>query len=164
MFWRMSRARFETEKGPGNKRAMKRLVTSGAVPGLLAYLDGAAVGWCAVAPRAEYPALQRSRLLKPLDDEPVWSVSCLFVAKPYRRRGISVELLKAAVEYVRRQGGRIIEGYPTEPRGKVVPDVFAWTGLASAFRRAGFRERARPSPTRPIMRQTLHGLKGRARA
>jgi len=83
----------------------------------------------------------------------VWSVSCLFVARPYRRRGVSVLLLKAAASRVRRRGGRIVEGYPVEPRQDKVPDPFVWTGLASAFRRAGFREVARRSKSRPIMRR-----------
>ena len=152
MFWRPE---FQAGKGGGNRSAMKKLIGSGRVPGLLAYDGGQPVGWCAVAPRETYVALQRSRLLKPLDNQPVWSISCLFVAKTHRRKGVSVELLKAAVAHACSQGGRIVEGYPQEPRKGTMPDVFAWTGLASAFRQAGFKECARPSPTRPIMRFQL---------
>jgi GNAT superfamily N-acetyltransferase len=75
------------------------------------------------------------------------------VARPYRRRGVSVRLLKAAAGYVRGRGGRIVEGYPVEPRQGAMPDAFAWTGLASAFKKAGYREVARRSDTRPIMRR-----------
>jgi GNAT superfamily N-acetyltransferase len=152
MFWRLSRAEFQAGKGAGNRSAMKQLVTSGGIPGLLAYDGNRAIGWCALAPRTAYSALQRSRLLKPLDDKPVWSISCLFVARTHRRKGISIQLLEAAVAHARAHGGRIVEGYPQEARKGTVPDVFAWTGLASAFRQAGFKECARPSPTRPIMR------------
>jgi GNAT superfamily N-acetyltransferase len=153
MFWRLSRREFDAGKGAVNRQAMKELVESGVSPGILAYDGDQPVGWCAVAPREQYPALNRSRLLKPLDDQAVWSVSCLFVAKSHRRKGVSVELLRAAVRRVREQGGRLVEGYPKEPREDSVPDVFAWNGLASAFRRAGFKECARPAPTRPIMRR-----------
>jgi GNAT superfamily N-acetyltransferase len=156
MFWRLSRREFQAGKGTGNRAAFKALVESGAVPGLLAYDGPEPIGWCAIAPREDYPGLQRSRLLKPIDSRPVWSVSCLFVARGHRRRGVSVELLKAAADFVRRKGGRIVEGYPQEPKQERMPDVFAWTGLAAAFRQAGYSERARPSPTRPIMRLELN--------
>jgi GNAT superfamily N-acetyltransferase len=94
-------------------------------------------------------------VLKRIDDKPVWSIVCLFIARPYRRKGVSVELLKAASEYVRHRGGKIVEGYPVEPRKDDMPDVFAWTGIASAFRKAGFVECERRSDARPIMRRKV---------
>jgi GNAT superfamily N-acetyltransferase len=154
MYWRRSAADYERWKGRGNRNALRRLVAAGRVPGLLAYADGMPVGWCAVAPREEYPRLDRARVLKRIDDRPVWSVVCLFVARQCRRRGVSVALLEGAAAFATSRGGRIIEGYPVEPRG-VMADAFAWTGTAAAFRAAGFREAARGSPTRPIMRRAL---------
>jgi len=151
MVWRCSRKEFEANKGAGNRAAMKGLVEAGAEPGVLAYADGAAIGWCAVARRQSYPFLERSRTLRPVDNDPVWSVSCLFVAKPFRRRGVTVALLKEAVRFVDERGGKVVEGYPIEPRSAHVPAVFAWTGLASAFLKAGFREHRRVGE-RPIMR------------
>jgi GNAT superfamily N-acetyltransferase len=152
MFWRRGRSEFNRGKGAGNRRAMRMLVTSGAEPGILAFAGDEPIGWCAVAPREDYPALGRSRVLKAVDDTPVWSVSCLFVARGYRKRGVSVALLKAVVEFVRARGGKVVEGYPVEPKSPDMPAAFAWTGLASAFLRAGFREHRRGSETRPIMR------------
>jgi len=152
MFWKLSRTDFERMKGEGNRQAQKSAVDSGEVPGLLAYRAGEPVAWCAVAPRSAYPGLARSRILKPLDDEPVWSITCFFVAKDSRRSGLTVHLLRAAVDYVARHGGRIVEGYPTEPRRAQAPPAFVYTGLASAFRQAGFLELARRSETRPIFR------------
>ena len=154
MLWRLQRSQFEKQKGAGNKRALKKIVTSGEVPGLLAYAGPEPIGWIALAPRETYSALERSRILQPVDDQPVWSVSCFFVAKLYRRQGVSVELLRAATRYAKRRKGRIVEGYPVEPKKKNYPDVFACIGLPSAFRKAGFREVLRRSPTRPIMRCT----------
>jgi GNAT superfamily N-acetyltransferase len=155
MHWRIRRSQYELQKGELNRLAMKSIVERGEVPGILAYTDEQPVGWCAVAPRDTYITFERSRILKPIDNQPVWSIVCLFVAKPFRRHGISFKLLKAAVEYVRRQGGSIVEGYPVAPQKETMPDVFAFTGLASAYIKAGFRESARRSVTRPIMRYHL---------
>jgi GNAT superfamily N-acetyltransferase len=105
--------------------------------------------------REEFPTLGRSRILKPVDDQPVWSVVCFFVTRGQRRKGLTVQLLKAAIEYARSNGAKIIEGYPVEPRGRKSPDVFVYTGLSSAFKKAGFTELLRRSETRPIMRYNL---------
>lgn len=163
MTWRLSRSSFNKGKGAGNKKAIYRLVKSGDSPGLLGYLDDEPVAWCAVAPRTEYPALERSRVLKPVDDTPVWSVSCLFIRKDCRKMGLSVAMLKAAIDFVRERGGQVVEGYPILPKKDEVPAVFAWTGLASAFEKAGFKEVARYSETRPIMRYRLRKARSGAK-
>jgi GNAT superfamily N-acetyltransferase len=155
MWWRLTRAQFGQQKGEGNRQAMRSIVLSGQVPGLLAYVDAAPAGWCAVAPRDTLPLLNRSRILKKIDETPVWSVVCFFVGRRFRNRGLSLHLLKSAVEYVRSQGATVVEGYPVEPRGGRAPDPFVYTGLVSTFRRAGFVECARRSETRPIMRYYL---------
>ncbi len=152
MFWRLPRKEFEAGKGPVNKRKFKRIVRSGVEPGVVAYAGTEPVGWCAVAPRDQYVALSRSRVLQPIDDQPVWSVSCLFVKKPYRRQGISSELLRAAVNFAAQRGAKIVEGYPYEPGAEKVPDPFIWQGVPSAYQTAGFKEVLRRSKARPIMR------------
>jgi len=155
MWWRLKRSEFDRQKGEGNRQAFKLIVASGRPPGLLAYANGRPVGWCAIEPRQNYPVLERSRNLKRVDDKPVWSITCFFVAKPYRGQGLTVALIKAAVDYAREQGAEIIEAYPVEPKSEEMPAVFAWTGFASAFRQAGFEEVLRHSETRPIMRYII---------
>ena len=156
MLWRLPKKQFESQKGEGNKLAMKAIVESGEIPGILAYHRSKAIGWCAIAPRVDYVALSRSRILKPVDDRPCWSIACLFVEKSYRKKGVSTELLRAATEYAESQGANVVEGYPVEPKfEKDIPPAFAWTGIPKAFQRAGFKEVARRSPTRPIMRKAL---------
>lgn len=155
MYWRLRRTVWEQRKGAGNKRALKKLVMSGDVPGLLAYAGREPVGWISLGPREAFPVLANSRVLAPVDGEPVWSVVCFFIARPWRRKGVSVALLQAASELARKRGARLLEGYPVEPRDGATPDAFAWTGLSRAFARAGFHEVARRSDTRPIMRRRL---------
>ncbi len=151
MSWRLKRAVFEKQKGAGNKRAMRKIVSSGEIPGLMAYVGNESIAWCSVAPREAFPRLENAPTLKRIDDTPVWSIVCLFIAKPYRRRGVSSLLLRAAVDYARQSGATVVEGYPFEPKQNL-PDPFVWTGLVSSFEAAGFKEAARRSASRPIMR------------
>ena len=162
MWPRTTRAEFARGKGAGNRRALKRLVARGSVPGLIATVGGEPAGWCALGPRSVYSRLARSRVLEPVDERPVWSILCFFVARPFRRQGMTVKLLREAWRYAARGGAEILEGYPVEPGSGKTADAFAWTGLASAFRRAGFREATRRSPTRPMMRRALRRRRGPA--
>src|SRR4030042_6556452 len=107
MYWRLSRTQYDEQQGELNRRNIKALVDSGNIPGILAYVDDEPVGWCSIAPRQEFATLARSRILKPVDDLPVWSVVCFFVARNHRRQGLTVALLKAAVAYARSRGARI---------------------------------------------------------
>ncbi|MEM2103002.1 MAG: GNAT family N-acetyltransferase [Candidatus Bathyarchaeia archaeon] len=109
MWWRLPRSQFMKQRGDENRKALKNLVETGEVPGILAYAEDKPVGWCAVAPREFYSALERYRILKRVDDKPVWSIVCFFVAKSWRGIGVTIQLLKAAVDYVKRHGGKIVE-------------------------------------------------------
>ena len=152
MFWRLPRKEFDAGKGARNKRALKRIVRQEREPGIIAYVGSEPIGWCAIAPRADYVALERSRVLKPVDNQAVWSISCLFIKKPYRRQGVSSQLLQAGITFAASHGACIVEGYPVEPSMEKTPDPFLWNGVPSAFKRAGFKEVARRSSSRPIMR------------
>ena len=162
MWPRLRGAEFARGRGAGNKRALRRLVAGGGRPGIIAYRGGEPVGWCAVAPREQYTRLERSRVMAPVDDQPVWSVVCFFVTPGARRSGVTTALLRAAVDRAARGGARIVEGYPLDSGGRKLADAFAWFGLASAFERAGFKEMARRSKTRPIMRRSTRGAGGGA--
>jgi len=154
LFWKQTRPEYEEGKGAANRAAMRRQVRDGVVPGVLAYDAEGPVGWCAVEPRAAFTRLSRSRTLAPVDDAPVWSVPCFFVARRARGTGLTAALLAAAARHARRAGATILEGYPVEPRGESA-DAWLYTGIASTFRRAGFEEVARRSATRPVMRLSL---------
>jgi GNAT superfamily N-acetyltransferase len=152
MHWRLKAADFVKQRGEGNRKAMQKLVKNGPPLGVLAMIDGEAVGWCAVAPRAQYPRFETSKLLQPVDNQPVWSITCFFIDKAYRRQGLSVKLLKVAAAFAFENGATVVEAYPVAPGAAHYTEVFAWTGFASAFVQAGFTEVARRSEKRPIMR------------
>ena len=155
MHSRLRHSTYVKQQGAANKRAMKKLVASGAQPGLIAYEGREPVGWISLGPRKEFVRLANSRVLAPVDERPVWSVVCFFIARPWRRCGVSVELLRAAAEFARKRGARLLEGYPVDPRAGKMPDAFAWTGLPGTFTKTGFKEVERRSPTRPIMRRKV---------
>jgi GNAT superfamily N-acetyltransferase len=154
MFWRIPRKQYEADKGDRNKSAFRKLIKNGRQPGIIGYLRNEPVGWCAVAPREQYIGLERSRILKPVDQQAVWSVSCLFVRKTYRRQGLASKLLSGAVEFAGSKGARIVEGYPVDTSSDMA-DAFLWHGTASAFLAAGFKEVLRRSESRPIMRYMI---------
>ncbi len=158
MWWRIPRSAWQKGQGGANRRAFRRLVRDGGARGVLAYAGDRPAGWCAIGPRGDFPGLDRSRVLAPIDDAEVWSITCLFILPEFRRAGISGKLIAEAVRYARRGGARVVEGYPIDPDGEY-PPAFAGTGIASAYLRAGFREAARRSPTRPIMRRRLRGTR-----
>jgi GNAT superfamily N-acetyltransferase len=152
MWWRIKRKDFEHQQGKANQAAMREIVASGRVPGILAYASGEPIAWCSIAPREDFPVLDRSPVLKRVDDQPVWSVVCFFVAKGYRNQHMSSRMLTAAVDYAVQNGANIIEGYPITPKKDQAPDIYIFTGLESTFVKAGFVEVARRSESRPLMR------------
>ena len=152
MWWRLTRREFEAGQGEGNREAMHSIVSGGQVPGILAYEDGKAVGWCSVAPRESYGSLNRSPVLKRIDDKQVWSIVCFYIAKDHRRKGLARELIQAATDYVQNQGGKVVEAYPTVPKGGRAPPVSSFMGFPSIYESVGFVECARPSKSKVIMR------------
>lgn len=154
-WWRLSRAEFKRHEPEGRRQCLHDLVGSGEVPGILAYVDGNPVAWCSIAPRQQYAALERSRVLKRVDDAPVWSIVCTFVAKPHRRTGMSAHLIHAAVDYAAERGARIVEAYPLDPAVRKVDTASAYRGLLPVFLRAGFVEVARPSERQAIVRYSI---------
>ena len=158
MWWRLARAEFARQSSAERKAGLKALADTGRPPGILAYASGNLIAWVSVGPRGDFLSLERSRTLKRVDDRPVWSIVCFFVAPPYRSRGLLVPLIEGAVAYAASQGAAIVEAYPTDPGEERVDGGSAgFMGLVSAFRRAGFVEVARRSVRRPVMRLAIGG-------
>jgi GNAT superfamily N-acetyltransferase len=152
MFYRKTGT--DTGVGAENRRAMKAVVDRGRVPGLIGYEDDIPVAWVSLGPREDYLKLRRSPVMKPVDDRPVWSIVCFFVDRSARGKGLAERMLRAAVDYARSQGARLVEAYPVDAKGEKDPDVMFF-GAKSMYDRAGFREVARRRPTRPVVRKAL---------
>lgn len=144
----------DSPSAEGNRRALKSLADSGYVPGLIGYEGGSPVGWISLGPREDYKRLRRSPVMKPVDDKPVWSIVCLFVDAGARGKGVSRALLKAAIDHARSKGATLLEGYPVD-KDEPSRDDSLWFGAKTIFDRAGFKEVARRTPTRPVMRRAV---------
>jgi len=153
MSMRLTQSDYSRKKGAPNKRAIKKIIDSGKPPGVIGYLNGVPVAWCSVGKREEFARLQNARSLKPIDNYPVWSIPCLYIARSYRKSNVSSKAVDAAVKYAFSKGAKIVEGYPNDTRDKKWADAFAWMGLVSSFKNAGFQIVKRPSKSRAIMRR-----------
>ena len=151
MWFRRPRKEWQAEHGDGNRDAFKGLVEAGAPLGVLVYVDGAPAGGCAVAQREDHVTLAKSRLFPPTGEARLWSITCLFVHRDFRRTGLSRPLIEAALAYAKKQGARAVEAYPVVADGRADP-ARGFHGFADVFRAAGFEEVDRPSATRMRMR------------
>ena len=129
---------------------------AGRTSGLVAYLDGEPVGWCAVEPRTAYSGLLRNSRVPWADrdedktDDSVWAVTCLFTRVGFRKRGVSRALARAAVDHARGLGARALEAYPMTTTAVIAEELHV--GTEGVFAAAGLTPVVHPSPRRVVMR------------
>lgn len=144
-----------TTRAQANRAALKALVDAGHPPGLIGYRGNVPVGWVSIGPREAYARLKCSPVMKPVDEQPVWSVVCFVVPAEYRGQGVARALLQGAIAYAREQGGTLVEAYPVDKSGRSRDDSM-WFGAKSMYDNAGFKEVARRKPQRPVVRINAH--------
>ncbi len=154
MYWRIG-SQYRRRPGEANKEEFHQVVKNGPPPGLLALNGDLPVGWCQLTPRESLPWLDQTWRLKRVDDVPVWSLSCLYVRKGYRKRGVTTALIKAALQAARQAGAPALEAYPLDAN---LSPSSTGTGFVSTFERLGFKIVARHVAARPIMRHDLQDL------
>ena len=141
MYWRVpsTGAYWEQHKGAKNKRSFKRLVESGQALGCLAFADDRAIGWCSVGPKEDFAYLDRSRSIPRDQTSAAWAISCIYILKEWRRRGVSRRLIEEACELAAASGARYLDAYPVLPKKEgLIPDAFAHTGLPGPYYQNGF--------------------------
>lgn len=141
---RLRAAEREASDNAANRAALYQLVADAEPVGVLGYLSGQPVAWCAVAPRSAYEAIVRSTTL-PIDDRDdpaIWAVNCLFIKRGHRRRGLTLPMIEAATDYARRSGARLVEAYPV-----AAPPGDLSRGLLPTFLDAGFEIYAKDRTT-----------------
>lgn len=138
---------------------MRRLCEREHPPGVVSYADGVPVGWCSIGPRAEITQLTRSRLIRPVDEVPVWSIICVVVRPGHRGQGVSTRMLTDAVAYAAAQGAPAVEAYPVDPDGRM-DRTMAFVGTRAMFEKVGFEvvgttDAVASRMPRLVMRRTL---------
>ena len=134
-----------------NRQDLKALAAHNPPPGLIGYEGKTPVGWVSLGPREDFNKLARSPVMKPVDNQAVWSIICFVVPSEHRHRGVARELLAGAVDYARQRGVRLLEAYPIDTSH---PDAgeSSWFGTQTLYQGAGFEEVARRKPARPVFR------------
>ncbi|MEV4898575.1 GNAT family N-acetyltransferase [Nonomuraea sp. NPDC055795] len=156
MHWRLSFKEWEAGAGDGNRNALRERSKRQPPPGLVCYLGDEPVGWVGIGERSEYPRLLRSPVTKALDATPTWVITCLFVRRDHRHQRLQAKMIAAACDFAAENGQHTVEGFPVDPApGQIAGADNAMTGIAAAFREAGFTEVARRKKDRPAMRRTV---------
>ena len=156
MTWRLPDVEYRRNDNAANRAALSELAREDRTPGILAYVDGVAVGWCSVAPRPGMRKATTSRALAltDVDDAGVWAVVCFYVRAGHRRTGMQATLLRGAIDFAERSGARVLEAYPMLPSGSNRGDVY--TGPVELYERAGFiLDHAATVGRRVVMRREL---------
>jgi GNAT superfamily N-acetyltransferase len=155
--WRMPSAEYRDAKSADRKAALEDSVQGGTPVGILGYLDGQPVGWCSVAPRTIYQALERARTIKKIDERETWSIVCLFLAPAIQGQGYSEQFIAAAADYAKASGAEVVEAYPVDPviaaDGSRQAANYRFMGYTASYLRAGFKDVTPDGASRRIMRQ-----------
>ena len=149
------RGEVRAEWGEGNKRFLHELVRTGEPLGVLALDDDRPLGWVAVAPRETYPRLAKSRVAASDAGPGTWSVTCFFVHRSARGRGLAGTLVDAAVDFARERGATSVEGYPVDTGGQKKVSGDLYHGTLAMFLAAGFDLVERRGPRRALVRRDL---------
>lgn len=152
MFFRLPYKDFQENKPDGNKKLMKQLVKKGMPQGLIASMNNDPVGWIAMAPREDYMQIENSRVFKRIDDKQVWSITCFFIKKEFRHKGLTQQLIKGAVDFAKKKKIKTLEAYPAIPYSEKVPPPFLWVGVLSSFIKNGFKIVKQNSKSKAMVR------------
>jgi ribosomal protein S18 acetylase RimI-like enzyme len=161
MYFRARGRDWSNSTGEQNRAELRALTRRpGVAPGLVGYEEGRAIAWISLGPREAYERLAHSKILAPVDDQPVWSIVCFVVSRHARGRGVAASMLQAGIAYARQHGATLLEAYPAETHDRRMRAADIYQGTLSLFERAGFevaerRQWNESAPVRPIVRRSL---------
>ena len=159
-YFRLAPKQRKANSADDNRDHMRARVASGPPPGLLGYVDGEAVAWMQIGPRADVPQFNNAgRVSAPLEDAPAddraaWVISCFFTKSAMRGQGLSHAMVAAGIAHARDNGARLLEACPMD-QAKQAKSVGLYVGSTRVFEKAGFAHVALRKPGRPLMRLEL---------
>jgi GNAT superfamily N-acetyltransferase len=131
----------EQIKGEDHRTRKECLVREGRAHAALVYDGPNAIGWCQFGRTDELPAINRRKQYDlGLTQFPDWRITCFFVDKQYRKKGVAVLALEGALKEIARQGGGVVESYPEDVEGRSTSSSFLYNGTVAMFERQGFRK------------------------
>ena len=134
-------------------------VREGRAHATLVYDGSNAVGWCQFGPADELPRIKLKRdYLKDLSQLPDWRITCFFVDRNYRGKGIAAMALEGALHEIARLGGGTVESYPENVEGRKVSGSFLYNGTISIFERLGFHRTRKLGKTHWVVTRVVDGL------
>jgi GNAT superfamily N-acetyltransferase len=132
----------EKRHGAAAYRAMKKaLVWQGRAHAALVFDGRKAVGWCQFGPTAELPNIRSKKAYEEgVREPPDWRITCFFIDRERRGKGIASFALHEALREISRLGGGTVEAYPEDYTGQKISSSFLCSGTLGMFEKAGFKK------------------------
>lgn len=141
----------------GNREWKERLVREGKSHAALVFDGEAAVGWCQYGPPDELPRIYHRKEYETTHTgkAPDYRITCFFVDRDYRRKGVAAAALRGAVDLIAKAGGGLVEAYPHDTKGKKKSASFLYSATRSMFEKAGFQYDRPKGQGNTVMRKTV---------
>jgi GNAT superfamily N-acetyltransferase len=147
----------EKGSGTGGNRALKeRLVHEGKAHAALVFDGDEAIAWCQYGTPLELPNIYHHKEYEAgLDQPPDYRITCFFVDKRYRRKGVAAVALRGALDLIAEVGGGLVEAYPQDTQDTKVSASFLYNGTRTLFEDAGFRYQRPKGKNHTVMTTTV---------
>ncbi len=148
----------DEEKGAVNRRDKEKLVEKGKAHAVLVFDGPEPAGWCQYGTKEELPRIDRGREYRKVSERvegKLWRITCFFVAREFRGRGVAKAGLKGALESIAKKGGGVVEAYPVTSKKMAAVPEWTWFGVPSMFEDEGFRRVVPLGMSRVLMRKKV---------
>jgi GNAT superfamily N-acetyltransferase len=135
-----------------NKRFKEKLVQDGRTLAALVFREGQCVAWCQFGSPNELPNIYHKKEVLAKTTLPDWRITCLFVDKDHRKKGLSAVALRGALELIKQLGGGVVESYPQDTQGENLSSSFLYNGTRQLFEKNGFKYAGSKGKNHCIMR------------